>query len=128
MDKLYQITVTERQLKLIADCVEDCHRFMAGQYELQNMTSNLDNYREIQEGLRQLKPLITPDMPDYRASYSWNGGWCPNKHQRAIIAQTYPIYREIIHFLTVERGIDNAYSSPTLTCEEGGEPIKIKRI
>lgn len=28
--KKYQITLTEDQLILIAQCVEDCHRFAAG--------------------------------------------------------------------------------------------------
>lgn len=127
MEKKYKIELTETQLRLISKCVEDCHRFMSGQYELWNMTSLLDNYSEIQDELKNLKNLITPKLP-FNASYGWSGGDCPNKQQREFIAQTYPIYREIIHFLTVESGIENTYSSPTLTCKEGGSPIKIEKI
>lgn len=125
--KKYQLTVTERQLNLIAECVEDCHRFMAGQYELHNMTSRLDAFHEIQDTLKDTKPLVTPHI-SIGASYGWNGGSCPNEYQRKFIAETYPIYREIYHFLTIERGLDNTYSSETLTCEEGGKPIQIKAL
>ena len=38
--KKYRITLTEEQLRLIADCVEDCHRFACGQTELWNTTFN----------------------------------------------------------------------------------------
>ena len=124
----YQLTVTETQLRLIAECVEDCHRFMTGQYELHHMTSRLDNYHELQDELRKLKPLVTPALADCGSCYDWCGTHCPNPAQRKFIAQTYPIYREIIHFLTVQRGVENAYSSETLTCEEGGEPVQIVKI
>ena len=33
-EKKYIIELSETQLRLIADCVEDCHRFAAGQTEL----------------------------------------------------------------------------------------------
>lgn len=127
MERKYLIELTESQLRLIADCVEDCHRFAGGQVGLFNTAARLDNEIEITEGLRRLKYLVTPRLHN-NASYGWNGGDCPSKEQRKFIAQTYPIYREILHFLAVERKLDNVYSSPTLTCEEGGEPIKIKRI
>ena len=39
--KKYRITLTEEQLRLIADCVEDCHRFACGQTELWNTTLQL---------------------------------------------------------------------------------------
>lgn len=125
-EKKYLIELTENQLKLIANCVEDCHRFAGGQVELFNTTARLDNEIEITKGLKGLKNLVTPHLP-YNASYCWNGGRCPNDNQRKFIAQTYPIYREILHFLAVENNLDNVYTSPTLTCEEGGEPIKITR-
>lgn len=44
MEQKYILTVTESQLSLIADCVEDLSRFMAGQMELWNATSRLDNF------------------------------------------------------------------------------------
>lgn len=49
------------------------------------------------------------------------------------IAETYYLYREIYHQLTLEaaKGSDmswNVYLGETLTCSESGEPIKVERI
>ena len=124
----YQIELNEEQLYLIAHCVEDIHRFMGGQMELSNCTSSLDECRELRNKLRELQPLVTPDLP-HNSSYGWSGSDCPNKYQREIIAKTYPIYREIYHFFAVKNDQEyNVYHSDTLTCPEGGEPIKIKEI
>lgn len=124
-EKRYTLEVSESQLRLIAMCVEDCHRFAAGQPELWNTTSLLDEYSELQDILGATKRHITPTL-SRGASYGWNGGNCPNDAQRRFIARTYPIYREIYHFLALQANRENTYSSPTPTCEEGGEPIKIK--
>lgn len=128
-EKKYQIELTETQLYLIMDCVEDCHRFMAGQTDLWHCTSRLDCYSELIDGLAKLKPFVTPGLP-FNANYGWNGSTCPNEHQRKFIAQTYPIYREIRHFFAcMHPEYDwNVYKSETLTCAEGGRPIKIKEI
>ena len=129
MEKKYQIELTETQMRLIADCVEDCHRFMAGQTELFNITSRLETYIELRYRLDDLHPLVTPLLP-HNANYGWSGGSCPNKLQRSFIAKTYPIYREIRHFLACQSNDNdwNVYKSETLTCEEGGEPIRIKKM
>ena len=42
--KKYQITVNRQQLRLIADCIEDCHRFIAGQTGMDNSTFVLSEY------------------------------------------------------------------------------------
>jgi len=128
-ERLYRIECTEKQLRLIASCVEDCHRFMGGQVGLWNITSMLDTYRELKDELEKLKPLVTPDLP-LNASYGWTGSSCPNEYQRKFIAETYPIYREILHFFACQRDDNgyNVYKSDTLTCKEGGEPIRIKEI
>lgn len=68
MEQKYTLTVTESQLRLIADCVEDLSRFMAGQMELWNATSRLDNFVELKERLNNLQSLVTPDIPR-NASY-----------------------------------------------------------
>lgn len=68
MEQKYTLTVTESQLRLIADCVEDLSRFMAGQMELWNATSILDNFVELKERLNDLHSLVTPDLP-CNASY-----------------------------------------------------------
>ena len=131
-EQKYTLTVTERQLRIIADCVEDMSRFMGGQMELWNATSRLDNFIELKERLDDLHSLVTPDLPR-NASYGWNGGRCPNKNQEEFIAKTYVIYREIRHKLRVlnknPNGENyNVYDSPSLTCELGGELPKIEKV
>lgn len=125
----YTLEVTEEQLYLIADCVEDLHRFAAGQMELYNTTVMLDNHYELGERLKDLKPLVTPHL-EWSASYPWNGGGCPNELQRKFIAMTYGIYREILHALAVENqnGTWNTYLISTLTCEDNVPLPIIKRI
>ena len=132
MEQKYTLTVTESQLRLIADCVEDLSRFMAGQMELWNTTGRLDNFIELKERLDDLHSLVTPDL-SRNASYGWNGGRCPNKNQEEFIAKTYAIYREIRHrlrVLTKDPNDENynVYDSPTLTCELGGELPKIEKV
>ena len=131
-EQKYTLTVTESQLRLIADCVEDMCRFMGGQMELWNATSRLDNFIELKERLNDLQSLVTPELPR-NASYGWNGGGCPNKHQEEFIAKTYAIYREIRHrlrVLTKDPGDENynVYDSPALTCELGGELPVIEKV
>lgn len=123
--KKYSIECTEEQLWHIARCVEDCHRLAAGDASMSNTIAQASLPSEMEEVLRKAEPLITALPPGGR--YGWNGGRCPNENQRRFIAETYPIYREIYHFLAGERGLPSVYSSPTLTCAEGGKPIKIKR-
>lgn len=132
MEQKYTLTVTESQLRLIADCVEDLSRFMSGQMELWNTTTRLDNFIELKERLDDLHSLVTPDLPR-NASYGWNGGGCPNKHQEEFIAKTYAIYREIRHKMRVlDREPEDydycVYDSPTLTCKLSGELPKIEKV
>ena len=132
-EQKYTLTVTEGQLRLIADCVEDLSRFMAGQMELWNATRGLDNFVELKERLNDLQSLVTPDLPR-NASYGWNGGGCPNKNQEEFIAKTYTIYREIRHRMRelnrkpVEEYDYCVYDSPTLTCKLGGELPMIEKV
>ena len=130
--KKWRIELTEHQLRLIANFVEDCHRFIAGQTEMNNSTSCLKYYRELSEALGKLRPLVTP-LLGRGASYGWNGGSCPDKNQRKFIAETYYLYREIYHQLTLEEAKHrnmgwNVYFGETLTCKDSGEPIKVERV
>ena len=131
-EKKWRIELTEHQLRMIANCVEDCHRFIAGQMELSNSTACLKHYRELREELGELQPLVTP-LLRRNASYGWNGGSCPDKRQRKFIAETYYLYREIYHQLTIDAAKHrnmgwNVYIDETLTCKDSGEPIKVERI
>ena len=131
-EKKLRIELTEHQLRLMAQCVEDCHRFIGGQMELSNSTSCLTRRQVLCEELSKLQPFVTPQL-GRGASYGWNGGSCPNKNQRKFLAETYYLYREIYHQLTLESAKHkdmgwNVYLGETLTCNESGEPIKVERI
>ena len=131
-EKKWRIELTEHQLRLIANCVEDCHRFIGGQMELSNSTACLKHGRHLGEELSTLQAFVTP-LLERGASYGWNGGSCPNGRQRKFIAETYYLYREIYHQLTLEAAKHkdmswNVYIDETLTCGESGEPIKVERI
>ena len=131
-EKKWRIELTEHQLRLIANCVEDCHRFIGGQMELSNSTACLKHGRHLGEELSTLQAFVTP-LLERGASYGWNGGSCPDKNQRKFIAETYYLYREIYHQLTLEAAKRkdmgwNVYLDETLTCGESGEPIKLERI
>ena len=122
----YTITLNEEQLMLVSSCIEDIHRFLCGDTDLSNTVSVLDvkDRNVLQKRLEQLKPLVTPRLLLYQ-EYDWAGNGCPNEAQRRMIAQTYYLYREMLHKYTLANGHYNVYSSPTLTCEDSGEPIKI---
>ena len=131
-ERKWKIELTEHQLRLIANCVEDCHRFIAGQMDLRNSTACLKHYRELIEELDKLQPLVTPEL-GRGASYGWNGGSCHDDNQRKFIAETYYLYREIYHQMTLEEANRkymgwNVYIGGTLTCSDSGEPIKVERI
>ena len=123
--KKYRITLTKEQLMLIANCVEDCHRFACRETELWNTTSafNIKERKELKDWLQCLQPLVTPEL-SRGASYGWSGTGCKDEYQRKFIAKTYAIYREILHKV-VNNGV---YKYPTLTCEEGGELPIIEQI
>lgn len=131
-EKKWRIELTEHQLLLMAQCIEDCHRFIGGQMELSNSTSCLTRHLELSEELGKLQQFVAPNL-GRGASYGWSGGSCPNENQRKFLAETYYLYREIYHKVTLDdakhRYMDwNVYLGETLTCNESGEPIKLKRI
>ena len=100
--------------------------------ELSNSTACLKHYSELSEELGKLQPLVTP-LLGRGASYGWDGGSCPDDNQRKFLAETYYLYREIYHQVTLDdakhRYMDwNVYLGETLTCDESGEPIKVERI
>ena len=130
----WKIELTGHQLMLMARCVEDCCRFLTGETELSNSTCCLKHYSQLKEKLLELQPLVTPEL-SYGASYGWNGGSCPDENQRKFIAETYYLYREIYHQVTLDeaksKDMDmswNVYYGDTLTCKDSGEPIKVERI
>lgn len=127
MSRKYTITLNEEQLMLVSSCVEDIHRFLCGDTTLRYATSVLDvkDCNTLHKRMEQLKPLVTPRLLLYQ-EYDWAGNGCPNEAQRKMIAQTYYLYREMLHQYTLANNYDNVLSSPTLICEDSGEPITIK--
>lgn len=110
---------------LVSKCVEDCHRFACGQTDLWNTisASNIKEWDELRTQLQNLQPLITPGLAS-GASYDWAGNGCKDLFQRKFIAQTYAIYREILHKVVN----DGVYAYPTLRCDEGGELPIIEEV
>ena len=113
--------MTELQLRLISQCVEDCSRFAAGHTELDNTIYYLRNSTLVRDALRMVRPIVIPEL-ELGVSYGWNGGDCPNRLQCAFIAKTYYIYREILHRITEERHKEedmswNVYLGETLRCD-----------
>ena len=115
MDKdnqLYTMTLTGKQMLLIADCIEDCARFLTGQCGLDNLASGLDNQQEIQDRLRNLHDLVATGLAgNPNAYYGWTGGWCPNEGQHVRIARLYSIFREIRNFMAYDDGYDISETS-----------------
>lgn len=122
MSGKYQMTLTEEQIMLIAKCVEDCHRFACGETELWNTIASMNSNGELKAKMKELHDFAVPGLSANQC-YDWAGNGCKNKIQKKFIAQTYAIYREILHKV-VNAGV---YKSQTLTCEEGGTPPRIER-
>lgn len=132
LENKWRIELTEHQLMLLARCVEDCCRFIAGQTELFNSAACLKEYRKLNDKLEKLQPLVAPDL-GRGGSYGWSGNSCPNENQRKFIAETYYLYREIYHQVILNRSKSedigwNVYLGETLTCENSGEPIKVEKV
>lgn len=126
----YQITCSKEQLMMIANAMEDWHRFLAGQCEMSNATMMLpatDAVKARNNLNEYVRPHIVPQL-QRGESYKWDGGNCPNEHQRKAIAMSYGIYREILHFIAVLNNRDGVYENKTLTCDEQGELITIKQV
>ena len=131
--KKYVIEFTEDQLRIAINAIEDISRYAAGDTELWQTNSRLifdDPYCEkkhkVEDLLKQVKDVIYPDLP-YNSNYGYTGHGAPHKEQQKLIADTYQVYRTLIHYVTVANNIDNVYSSPTLTVKDSvGQPKLIE--
>lgn len=129
--KKYTITLTEEQMRLVAEGMEDYHRFLAGECRMANATQYVQPAPAMHSLRDQLEKVAHPKMAPglmYNSSYDWAGNNCPNERQRKAIAMSYMIYREILHHFAMQRPeVDwNTLQYPTLTCEEQGPLIKIE--
>lgn len=126
--KKYKIELTEEQMLLVANCLEDISRFASGQWEMrftiEEMVRGLEFDEQIkrrdlaEEHLKQTKRVLLPEM-HYNGSKSYNGS--------DFIGNTYQIYRTILHCIAVENNWDNVYSSPALESGTMGT-VKIEKL
>lgn len=126
--KKYKIELSEPQMRLISDCLEDCSRFASGQWELRYtieemlrglpFDEQMKRREKAEELLRQVKRVLLPELPD-NASKGYNGS--------DFIGNNYQIYRTILHQLAKDNDWNNVYSSSALPSGNLGT-IKIEAI
>jgi len=126
--KKYTIQLSEEQMRLIAQCLEDVSRFASGQWEMQNtieaMIKGLPSEEQIKRRdkaeklLKRTKKVLLPEMSD-NSSKGYNG--------TEFIGNTYQIYRTILHQFAKDKNWDNVYSYPALPSGTLGT-IKIELI
>ena len=131
--KKYTITLTEEQMRLISEGMEDYHRFLVGECRMVNATKYIKRANDI-INLRKELEMVAHDRMSHGLReynyYDWAGTHCPNDNQRKAIAMSYMIYREIRHHFAMQHPKEtwNCLQDPTLTCEEQGPLIKIEEI
>lgn len=126
--KKYKIELSEEQMRLIANCLEDVSRFASGQwamrYTIEEMVRGLPIDEQIkrrdlaEEHLKQAKRVLLPDLPD-NGSKGYNG--------TDFVGNTYQIYRTILYHLAIDNDWNNVYSSPALPSGNLGT-IKIEKL
>jgi hypothetical protein len=124
----YTIELSEDQMRLIADCLDDIGRFAAGQWSLrttiEEMVTGLPFDEQIsrrnnaEEYLKLAKRVLLPDFADNQ-SHGYNS--------TEFIGNIYQISRTILHQLAIDNNWDNVYSSPALPSGTMGT-IKINKV
>lgn len=126
--KKYKIELSEEQMHLVANCLEDISRFASGQwkmrYTIEEMLRGLpfDEQMkirgEVEELLKKAKRVLLPELTD-NESKGYNGS--------EFIGNTYQIYRTILHQLAKDNNWNDVYSSPALSSGNLGI-IKIEAV
>ena len=126
--KKYRIELSEQQMRLIANCLEDVSRFASGQCEMrftiEEMLRGLPHdewikrRNEVKELLKQAKRVLLPKLADYEGK-GYDGS--------EFIGNTYQIYRTILHQLAKDNNWNNVYSSSALPSVTLGT-IKIEAV
>jgi hypothetical protein len=126
--KKYRIELSEDQMRLVANCIEDVSRFASGQWELRYtieemlkglpFDEQMKRRDQVEELLKQTKRVLLPDFPD-NASKGYNGS--------EFIGNVYQIYRTILYQLAKDNNWDNVYSSPALPSGTLGT-VKIESV
>ncbi len=126
--KKYKIELSEEQMRLVSNCLEDVSRFAGGQWEMRYTVEEMlcglpfdeqmKRRNEVEELLKQVKRILLPELPD-NGSKGYNGS--------EFIGNTYQIYRTILHQLAVDNDWNNVYSSAALPSGTLGT-IKVNKI
>lgn len=126
--KKYKIELTEEQMRLVSNCLEDVSRFASGQWEMrfliEEMLTGLEfneamqRRKEAEDLLNKAKKVLLPDLSDNQ-SKSYNG--------TEFIGNVYQIYRTILHQLATDNNWNNVYSSPALNSGTMGT-VKIEKV
>lgn len=124
----YKIELSEAQMRLLANCLEDVSRFASGQWEfrhtIEQMISGLpfeeqmEKRQKVEELFKEAKRVLLPEIND-NSSKGYNGS--------EFIGNTYQIYRSILHKLAIDNDWNNVYSSPALPSGNLGT-IEVERI
>lgn len=133
-ENVYRLTMTESQLRLMIEAVEDWHRFLSGECGMSHATSYL-NAADCVYARNALKEIVSrcvnSELAHTAQSYDRAGSGCPRDAQRRAIAMSYMLYREPLHVLTCndsKTSVLNVYKESTLTCQEQGPLIKVEKI
>jgi hypothetical protein len=126
--KKYKIELSEEQMRLVSNCLEDVSRFAGGQWEMRYTVEEMlcglpfdeqmKRRNEVEELLKQVKRILLPELPD-NGSKGYNGS--------EFIGNTYQIYRTILHQLAIDNDWNNVYSSAALPSGTLGT-IKVNKI
>lgn len=126
--KKYRIELSEDQMRLVANCLEDVSRFASGQWELRYtieemlkglpFDEQMERRDQVEELLKQTKRVLLPDFPN-NANKGYNGS--------EFIGNVYQIYRTILYQLAKDNNWDNVYSSPALPSGTLGT-VKIESV
>lgn len=124
----YQIELSENQVRLIAQCLEDVSRFASGQCEMQNLISKtvenlphneqIETTQDVENLLNKVKNILLPNTLNNN-SLGYNNS--------EFIGNTYQIYRTMLHKLAINNNWNNVYSSIALP-SGNLETIKIIKI
>lgn len=124
----YKLELSEEQMRLVAQCMEDVSRFASGQWQMQNtleaMVKGLDFDEQIdrrdyaENFLKSAKNVLLPEIHN-NSSKTYNG--------TEFIGNTYQIYRTILYQLAKDNNWNNVYSSPALSSGNLGV-IKIEKL
>ena len=124
----YQIELSEEQMILVANCLEDVSRFASGQIELKNtiiemikdmpFEKRIKKRSKVESFLEKVKKVLLPDLSENEAK---------KYNATPFIGNTYQIYRTILHQLAKDNNWNNVYSYPALPSGNLGT-IKINKV